>query len=100
MVQEEIPFKDISYLELWQSLRSMEWKHLCNFGSRHLEGLFCEIILNLDQWCLKIVLIWSSGGPFIQGSGTTYAILVGGIKRNNSVKLFLIWARGSGGDVI
>ena len=26
--------------------------------------------------------------------------LVGGIMRNNSVKLFCIWANGSGGDVI
>ena len=44
--------------------------HLCNFGRRHYEIKFCEIILNLDQWfrrcLLKIFLIWSSGGPFVQ----------------------------------
>ena len=42
----------------------------------------CEVIWSLDQWfrrrChLKIFLIWSSGGPFVQWSGT---ILVEGIK--------------------
>ena len=41
--------KDISYLELWQSLCSVEWNHLCNFGKRHHEEQFCEIISNLDQ---------------------------------------------------
>ena len=55
--QEEISFKDISYLKLWQPL---EWNHLCNFGRRYHEEQFCEIILNLDKWfrrCLKIFLI-------------------------------------------
>ena len=37
---------------------------------------------------IKIVLIWSSVGPFVQGSGNIYAILVKGIMRNYSVKLF------------
>ena len=27
-VQEGMPLKDISYLELWQHLRSFEWNHL------------------------------------------------------------------------
>ena len=67
--------------------------HLFNFGRRHHEEQFCEIILNLDQWSrrrciLKIFLIWSSGSPFNQRSGTICVILVEGIKRNNSVKLF------------
>ena len=34
----------------------------------------------------KMFLIWSSGGPLVQQS--ICAILVEGIKRNNSVKLF------------
>ena len=46
----------------------MEQNQLCNFGKRHVEEQFCDIISNLDQWfrrcCLKIFLIWSSGGPF------------------------------------
>ena len=97
-------FKDISYLELWQPFCSAEWIHLCNFGRRHHEEQLCEIILNLDQWfkkrCrLKIFLICSSFSPFVQLSGTICAILVWGIMRNNSVKLFWIWLSGSGGDV-
>ena len=45
VVQEEMPFEDISYLELWRPFRLAERKHVCH-------------------------------------------ILVEGIKRNNSVKLF------------
>ena len=59
--QEEISFKDISYLELWQPLGSFEWNHLCNFSRRYHEEQVCEIILNLDKWfrrcCLKTFLI-------------------------------------------
>ena len=43
-------FKDISYLELWQPLSSVDRNHLCKFGRVHHEEQFCEIILNLDQW--------------------------------------------------
>ena len=83
-------FKDISYLELWQPICSVEWN---NFGRRHHEEQFCEVILNLDQWfrrrChFKIFLIWSSGSPFILRSGTICSVLLEGIMRNNSVKLF------------
>ena len=49
--------------------------------------------MNLDQWfrrrcILKIVLIWNSGGPFAQWNGTICAILIEGIKRNNSVNYY------------
>ena len=62
MVQEEMSLKDMSYLELWQPLCLVERNYLCNFGRRHHEEQFCEIILNLDEWfrrrCrLKIFLI-------------------------------------------
>ena len=62
VVQEEMPFKDISYLELWKPFCSAEQNHFCNFGKRCYEEQFCEIILNLDLWlrkkcCLKIFLI-------------------------------------------
>ena len=43
----------------------------------------------------KQILIWSSGGPFVQRSGTICAILFKGIIRNNSVKLLKIWTSGS-----
>ena len=77
------------------TLCSVERNHLCDFGTfrRHYEEQFCEIILNLDQWfrrrChLKMFLIWSSVSPFVQQSRTICAIMVEGIKWNNSVKLF------------
>ena len=36
----------------------------------------------------KVFVIWSSGSPFVQQSGTICVILEEGIIRNNSVKLF------------
>ena len=45
-----MPFKDISYLEIWQPMCSAKRNHLCNFGRGYQEEQFCEIILNLDQW--------------------------------------------------
>ena len=53
-----MPLKDISYLELWKPFCSVERKHLCNFGRGYFEEQFCEVILNLDQWChFKIFLV-------------------------------------------
>ena len=37
---------------------------------------------------LKNIFIWSSGGHFVQWGRTISAILVKGIMRNDSVKLF------------
>ena len=42
-----MPFKGISYLELWQTFCSAEHNHLCNFSSGYNQEQFCEIILNL-----------------------------------------------------
>ena len=72
VVKEGMSFKDISYLELWWPLSSVDWNHLCNFGRRHHEEQSCEIILNCDQWFrrrgrLKEFLIWSSGSPLFGG---------------------------------
>ena len=83
----------------------MERNDLSNFGRGYFEEQFCDTILNLDQGfirrrLLKIFLIWNSGGPFVQRSGIICAFFVEGIKRNDSVKLLLIWTSGSGGDVI
>ena len=50
VVQEEMSFIDISYLELWQPLCSVDWIHLCNIGRRHHEKQSCKIIFNLGQW--------------------------------------------------
>ena len=43
VVQEEMSFKDISYLELWWPFCSSEQNHLCNFGRGHHEEQFCEL---------------------------------------------------------
>ena len=77
--------KDISYLELWQPLCSVDWYHLCNIGRHHGEQS-CKIILNLDQWLrrkshLKVFIIWRSGCPFVQRSVTICAILVVRVSR-------------------
>ena len=77
MVQEQILFIDISYLELWPPFCSAELNNLCNFGSGYPEKQFCEFILNLDlrlrRCCLKdflsgalAALMFSGEEPFMQ----------------------------------
>ena len=105
MVQEEMPFKGISYQELWQPFCSVERNHLCNFGRGYYDEQFCEIILNFgsvvqEEMWFKRFLIWSSCCPPVQSSGTIYAILIEGIMGNIHVKLYEIWTSGSGEDVV
>ena len=99
-----MPFKSISYLELWQPFCSAERYHLCNFGRGYPEVQSCGIILNLGQWfrsrCLKRFLIRSSGNPPYQWSRSIYAILKECIMGNIHVKLYEIRTSGSGGDVV
>ena len=78
VIQQEMSFKDISFLELWQPLCSVDWNHLCNFGRRYYEDQFCEIILNLGQWFRRgcrlkdflsgalAALLFSEAEPFMQ----------------------------------
>ena len=40
VVEVEILFKDISYLELWVPFCSVEQNHLCTFGKGHYVKLF------------------------------------------------------------
>ena len=42
-VQEEMPFKDISYIQLWQLFCSAERNHLCNYGRGYYEKQFFEL---------------------------------------------------------
>ena len=44
VVQEDMSFKDVSYLELWQPLCSVDWNHLCNFERGHHGEHSCEVI--------------------------------------------------------
>ena len=77
-------FPDHTHLLLFHG-SLVEQNHLCNFGKRHHEEQFCEIILNLDQsfWIcrIKIFLFCSAGGPFVQLSRTICSIFVEGIMR-------------------
>ena len=102
--QQEMPFKYFLSGALAAPC-SVERNHLCNYErGRHGEHS-CEVIWNLNQWfrricCLKIFLIWSSGGLFVQRSEMICAILVEAIKRNYSAKLFWIWVSSSGEDAV
>ena len=59
-----MPFEHISYLELWRPFCSVEQNHSCNFGIRHHEEQFCEIILNLDQTSFKDISYMELWWPF------------------------------------
>ena len=94
---EEMQFKDISYLELWQLLCSAEQNHFCNFGRGCYEEQFREVILNLGQWVRRCGLKDSLSGALaalLFGDETMYAILKEGIIGNIHVKYFEIWTSG------
>ena len=61
VVQEEMLFKYISYLELWQPLCSVDWNHLYNFGRRHHEEQF-----------VKLFRIWTNGSGEKPFKGISY----------------------------
>ena len=87
-VVQEMSFKDISYLELWQPLCSVDWNNLCNFGRRHHEKQSCEIILNLgpmiqEEMLFKGISYLELWQPFC--SAEHYHVQ---FWQNNSVKLF------------
>ena len=48
-VVQEMLFKDISYLELWQPPMFGGAELFVHFGRGHHEDIFFEIILHLDQ---------------------------------------------------
>ena len=82
---KEISFKDIS------TFSSGKQNTLNNFGKRHHEEHFFEIIWNLDQLFrrrdyLKIFLIYSPVSHFVQCFQTICAIMVVGLMQNISVK--------------
>ena len=66
-----MPFKGISYPELWQPFCSAERDHLCTFARGYHEEQFCEIILNLGLWFRRCCLT-----DFL--SGALAALLFGG----------------------
>ena len=46
MIQQEMPFKDISYLQLWWPFCSAEWNHWCVFARGHFE-MYVKLISSL-----------------------------------------------------
>ena len=77
VVQEEMPLKNISSLELWQPFYSAEQNCVCNFGRGCYQEQFCEIILNLGQWFRRsrlkdslsgalAALLFGKAEPFMQ----------------------------------
>ena len=105
MVQKEVSFKDISYLELWQPFCSAEQNHLCNFGRGYQEKPilynhfeFAPVVQ--EEMSFKRFLIWSSGSPPVPWSRTICAILKEGVMGNIHVKLYEVWTSGLGRDVV
>ena len=98
-----MPFKGISYLELWQHFCSAERNNLSKFGRRYQEERFCEVYLNLGQWFrrrCRLRNILSGALAALLFCGANCAILKEGIKGNTHVKLYEIRTSGSGGDVV
>ena len=64
-----MPFKGISYLDIWKPFGSAECNYLCNFGRGYYKEQFCEINLNLGKWsrrcCLKIYFLELKRPSFI-----------------------------------
>ena len=72
---------------------SAERNDFNNLGRRSPKEHFCEIILKSVPWSkisFKGFSTFSSGGHFVQRSGTILAILVEGHPRNISIKVFKI----------
>ena len=71
-----MPFKGISYLELWQFFCSADCYHLCFLGRGYYEEQLCETILK-GQWLRRgcrlkdllsralVALLWGGVEPFM-----------------------------------
>ena len=75
MVQEEIPFKGFSYLELWRPFCSAEGNNLCNLSRGYYVEQFYEIIVKngsvvQEEMSFKIILT----------SGALAALLCSGVE--------------------
>ena len=100
-----MPFKGISYLELWQSFCSTERNHLCNLQlCRYYDEPICEIILKIGQWFRRRCLLKDLSGALatllVSGAEPFYSILKECIMGNIHMKLYEIRTSGSVGYVI
>ena len=91
MVKDGISFKDISDFSAMVAILFSRAERCAIFGELIMQDIFCENVLNWDQWLrgclLKIIHIFSSSDHFVQRSRMLCAILVEGIMRNISVKI-------------
>ena len=97
-----MPFKCISYLELWQPFCSAEHNHLCNFGRGYQEEQFSANILNLGQWfrrCRLNISYLELWGPSCSVERNYLCNFKIGHHGELHVKLYEIWTSGSG-DVV
>ena len=53
-----------------------------------------------EEISFEDIFIWSTDSIFVQQTETISAILIEGVMRNSSVKLFWIWTSGSGWNVV
>ena len=104
MVQEEISFEDISYLELWWPFCSAEQNNLCNFNRGHYEVHFYKSISSLGQWfkrrCRLKDCYWELWRPSCSVEQNRLCNLKEGSIGNTHVKLYEIRTSGLGGDVV
>ena len=63
-VVQEMSFKEISYLELWQPLCSVDWNLVCNIGRRHHEEQPCEISVVQEEMLFKGISYLELWQPF------------------------------------
>ena len=105
MVQEEIPFKGFSYLELWKPFCSAEGNHLCNFSRGYYVEQFYEIFVKNEsvvheEMSFKKILYLELWWPSCAVERNNLCNLKEGIMGNIHVKLYEIWTSGSGGYVV
>ena len=81
----------------WRPLFFANRNHFSNFGRRSPKKQFCDLNyfeigpLAYEDMSFKSSSIFSSGGHFVERSGTILAILIEAHSRNKPMKLF--WKR-------
>ena len=85
---------------LWGGISSDFWSEMLFYSNVKVEqSNVISVCISNNQPPQMIFLIWLSGDPFVQRSGTICAILVEGIM-NNSVKSCFFIRTSVSGDVI
>ena len=77
-----------SRAEPWHCVQFQKASWVTNVSRGTILGNYFEFEPMVQEMTFMRFLIWSSGGPHVQLSGTIYVILVEGIMGNIHVKLF------------